>query len=65
MFSIQRSQVCHISNFLQEKLQKTTDSVQNVVIQDIGNDTAKQQHGVDSAHQKHMQHEHAGGMQIL
>ena len=63
MFLIQRNQVCHISNFLQGNLQTITDFVQSVVIQDIGNNTAKQRRGANSARQKHMQQEHAEDMQ--
>ena len=65
MFSIQKSQVCHISSYQLERLLRTTDSAQNAVSQDIGSTTVKQQRGADSVHQKHMQHKHAGGMQTL
>ena len=56
--------MCHICNFLPEK-PPTTDFVRNVVTQDIGGDTAKQQCGVDSVRQKHTLRKHAGDMQTL
>ena len=56
--------MCHICNFPPEK-PPITDFVRNAVTQDIGGDTAKQQHGVDSVHQKHTLRKHAGGIQTL
>ena len=59
----QRNQVCHTYSCLQEQSKKITDCAQDVVKLDTGNATVEQQLGVDSVHQKHMQHKPAESMQ--